>query len=305
MDIWNITTSEYEDISYAPSGVDLMPDLVKEDSRIVKNAEGENAADSITISEWDLWVAGSQRADELEFELGEIIGHSEAGVISDSSISGLKWQDRPRARIYALAKELHDMPNRGKRFTHTLVKGGEATIWQDLPGSWSWSCHAGDGCGCKSFEEAVSEATEACDIITDSDEDNHRVDDIAREIIDSEYPNKRGMYDCDDEDQLKQIGEDLFTALLPIACNLALEGEISFKSFEDRLKEVWELAKSDAQHWVKEAASRTLPDPQSMHLDWQFPSWAEECPGLEGSAMQRLSFAIANADLFKQLMKSR
>lgn len=54
---------------------------------------------------------------------------------------------------------------------------------------------------------------------------------------------------------------------------------------------------ADARHWFGQAVSGTLPDINTMHLDWEIPTDIREA-GVDGYGMQRLSFAIANESVF-------
>lgn len=54
------------------------------------------------------------------------------------------------------------------------------------------------------------------------------------------------------------------------------------------------LASEDAKHWAAEAAAGTLPQVENMHLDWNIDADMIDA-GVNDYAMQRLSFAIAEA----------
>jgi hypothetical protein len=61
---------------------------------------------------------------------------------------------------------------------------------------------------------------------------------------------------------------------------------------DDQVKTALADAIVDASSWVEEAAAGTLPDVESMDLDWYItPDIA--AVGVDSHAMQRLSFAIA------------
>ena len=55
-------------------------------------------------------------------------------------------------------------------------------------------------------------------------------------------------------------------------------------------------ASEDSKHWAEEAAAGTLPQIESMHLDWSIDPDLVEA-GVSDYAMQRLSFTIAEASL--------
>lgn len=61
---------------------------------------------------------------------------------------------------------------------------------------------------------------------------------------------------------------------------------------EKQLARVLELAKGDAKHWLKEAREKTLPNVETMHLDWQIDDDLREV-GVDDQSMQDLSFKIA------------
>lgn len=64
---------------------------------------------------------------------------------------------------------------------------------------------------------------------------------------------------------------------------------------DEQVTRAIESAASDAEHWSEEAAAGTLPKISEMHLDWSIDEDLVEA-GVDGYAMQRLSFAIARAN---------
>jgi plasmid stability protein len=63
---------------------------------------------------------------------------------------------------------------------------------------------------------------------------------------------------------------------------------------DEQVERAIEAAADDAQHWTAEAANNTLPEIDGMSLDWQIDEDLREA-GVDGYAMQRLSFAIAKS----------
>lgn len=60
---------------------------------------------------------------------------------------------------------------------------------------------------------------------------------------------------------------------------------------DDQVKRAIELASEDAACWTEEAKADSLPDPDTMHLDWFLDDLEDS--GISWANMQRLSFQIA------------
>ena len=74
------------------------------------------------------------------------------------------------------------------------------------------------------------------------------------------------------------------------ACEILAVPELT----DNQVTRAISLASDDAKHWAKEAAAGTLPQIESMHLDWDISADIIEA-GVTDYAMQRLSFAIAES----------
>jgi hypothetical protein len=110
MKILNTTTNEIENISYAPTGCDCLPDLIADDNTVTwsETEDGETirTASAESISFWRDWIAAAEKADELEAELAEKIGKTEAWNISAEAASNVEFNDQPAARIAAIEEAL-------------------------------------------------------------------------------------------------------------------------------------------------------------------------------------------------------
>lgn len=62
----------------------------------------------------------------------------------------------------------------------------------------------------------------------------------------------------------------------------------------DQISRCCKMAGADAAHWIADAAAGTLPNIETMQLDWHIDDDLREA-GVDSEMMQRLSFEIARA----------
>ena len=101
------------------------------------------------------------------------------------------------------------------------------------------------------------------------------------------------------EDRIQRITETVYEAGLfwesrNITSSKAREILAAPDLTDTQVERAIALASEDAKHWAAEASAGTLPQVDAMHLDWSIDADLLDA-GVNDYAMQRLSFAIAEA----------
>lgn len=102
MNIYNTTTNEIVELTYAPAGCDCPRDLSADDDNIVYNAyEGRYEADAETIEWWAAWIAAKEEADSLVAAAREEID-SETVDEAINDMCHVEFGDQPAATKKAI-----------------------------------------------------------------------------------------------------------------------------------------------------------------------------------------------------------